>query len=116
MADNFVFPSASDINKEFFGGSSSEKVNIEEVKKEVEQQKTQTNQNTNSKQENKQSSTSNNKSGEKTQQDQKQENSQQQNPFRENSVKSLKDLGFDTKDDKKFFRKIKQFEVQIELP
>lgn len=121
MADNFVFTSASDINKEFFGGSSSEKVNIEEVKKEVEQQKTQTNQKTNSKQENKQtenkrSSTSNNKSEEKTQQDQKQENSQQQNPFRENSVKSLKDLGFDTKDDKKFFRKIKQFEVQIELP
>ena len=54
MADNFVFTSASDINKEFFGGSSSEKVNIEEVKKEVEQQKTQTNQKTNSKQENKQ--------------------------------------------------------------
>lgn len=108
MADNFVFTSANDINREFFGGSSSEKVNIEEVKKEVEQQKVQTNQKTNSKQENKQT--------ENKQDQTSKENSQQQNPFIENSVKSLKALGFDTKDDKKFFRKIKQFEVQIELP
>lgn len=122
MADNFVFTSANDINKEFFGGSSSEKVNIEEVKKEVEQQKVQTNQKTNSKQENKQTENKQNQTSKENsqqqnnKQDQKQENSQQQNPFIENSVKSLKALGFDTKDDKKFFRKIKQFEVQIELP
>ena len=115
MADNFVFTSANDINREFFGGSSSEKVNIEEVKKEVEQQKVQTNQNKQT--ENKQNQTSKeNSQQQNNKQDQKQENSQQQNPFRENSVKSLKDLGFDTKDNKKFFRKIKQFEVQIELP
>ena len=97
MSDSFVFPSASSIDKEFFGGSSSNNVNPEEVKKETEQQKE-------------------NQNKQEPKKEQKQEETQQQNLFRENSVKSLKDLGFETKDDKKFFRKIKQFDVQIELP
>lgn len=96
MADSFVFPSASSIDKEFFGGSSSNNVNPEEVKKETEQQKE-------------------NQNKQEPKKEQKQE-AQQQNIFRENSVKSLKNLGFETKDNKKFFRKIKQFDVQIELP
>ena len=107
MSDSFVFPSSSSINKEFFGGSSSNNVNPEEVKKEVEQQKE-----TENKSENDQKQNQSNKQ----ESNQKQEETQQQNLFRENSIKSLKDLGFETKDDKKFFRKIKQFEVQIELP
>lgn len=97
MADSFVFPSASSIDKEFFGGSSSNNVNPEEVKKETEQQKE-------------------NQNKQEPKKEQKQEETQQQNIFRENSVKSLKNLGFETKDNKKFFRKIKQFDVQIELP
>ena len=101
MSDSFVFPSASSIDKEFFGGNSSNNVNPEEVKKEVEQQKETENKSENDQKQN---------------QSNKQEETQQQNLFRENSVKSLKELGFETKDDKKFFRKIKQFEVQIELP
>ena len=98
MADSFVFTSASDIDKEFFGGGSSNNVNPEEVKKETEQQKE-------------------NQNKQEPKKEQKQEETQQQkNIFKENSVKSLKDLGFETKDNKKFFRKIKQFDVQIELP
>lgn len=97
MADSFVFTSASDIDKEFFGGGSSNNVNPEEVKKETEQPKE-------------------NQNKQEPKKEQKQEETQQQqNIFKENSVKSLKDLGFETKDNKKFFRKIKQFDVQIEL-
>ena len=39
-----------------------------------------------------------------------------ENQFKELSVKSLKELGFETSDNKKFVRKIKNFDVQIELP
>ena len=68
MSDSFVFPSASSINKEFFGGSSSNNVNPEEVKKEVEQQKETENKSENDQKQN---------------QSNKQEETQQQNLFRE---------------------------------
>lgn len=97
MADN-IFPSVAETDKEYFGGStstsdSSEPKNTEQNSKQ-EKQNSEQNQN----------------------QDQTNQQKNNDNPFRETSIKSLKELGFDTKDNKKFFRKIKQYEVQIELP
>ncbi len=117
---NMVFPSASEVESEYFGGSAPEKVSMDDVKKAKEEQKNENPEN--EKQENKEQKqnekTDKNQSENKEQNsEQKQDNTnQQQNPYKENSIKSLKDLGFNTQDDKKFFRKIKQFEVQIEIP
>ena len=99
MAETLKFPSVAETDKEYFDGStstsdSSEPKNTEQNNQQNAEQNSKQNQN----------------------QDQTNQQKNNDNPFRETSIKSLKELGFDTKDDKKFFRKIKQYEVQIELP
>lgn len=103
MAETLKFPSVAETDKEYFGGSTPTS-DLSESK--------------NTEQNNQQNAEQNSKQNQNQDQTNQQKNTEQKNdnPFREISIKSLKDLGFETKDDKKFFRKIKQFEVQIELP
>lgn len=113
MAETLKFPSVAETDKEYFDGSTSTSDSSEPKNTE---QNNQQNAEQNSKQKNqKEQSSKQNQNQDQTNQ-QKNTEQKNDNPFRETSIKSLKDLGFETKDDKKFFRKIKQFEVQIELP
>lgn len=102
---NMVFPSAGEVDSEYFGGTAPEKISLDDIKHTKEEQKNEKPKNEN--QDEKQNT-------EKKQNDDN--NSQQQNPYKENSIKALKDLGFNSSDNKKFLRKIKDYEVLIELP
>lgn len=101
---NMVFPSAREVDSEYFGGTAPEKISLDDVKQTKEEQKNEKPKD--EKQDEKQN----------TEKKQNDNNSQQQNPYKENSIKALKDLGFNSSDNKKFLRKIKDYEVLIELP
>ncbi len=112
---NMVFPSAREVDSEYFGGTAPEKISLDDVKQTKEEQKNEKPKDENQK--NKEQKPDE-KQGEKqnTEKKQNDNNYQQQNPYKENSIKALKDLGFNSSDDKKFLRKIKNYEVLIELP
>lgn len=116
---NMVFPSAGEVDSEYFGGTAPEKISLDDVKQTKEEQKNEKPKNENQEnKEQKQEQKPDEKQDEKqnTEKKQNDNNYQQQNPYKENSIKALKDLGFNSSDDKKFLRKIKDYEVLIELP
>ena len=94
MADN-IFPSVAEINNQFFGGSTSianaNQSTIENKKQQENIDKNKQNQNSQIKDNN-------------------------QDVYKENSIKALKEIGFETKDNKVFLRKIKNFDIKIEIP